>query len=214
MPAAALQVRAVEGDASLVEALREGDERAFLRLVERLHAPMLRFARGFLAAEAAAEDVVQDTWAVVLESLDRFEGRSTLKSWIFGILANLARTRAVREGRSVPLSALSGDDDGPAVDASEFLPQTHPRWPGHWARMPEAWPEQQLLSRETLQHLQGAIERLPQAQRTVIQLRDVDGWSAQEVCASLGITEVNQRVLLHRARSRVRRDLPRDRRAR
>jgi RNA polymerase sigma-70 factor (ECF subfamily) len=104
---------------------------------------------------------------------------------------------------------LTPEDDERAVDACEFLPQDHPRWPGHWARSPSAWPEQQLLAQETMELLRGAIDRLPQSQRTVIQLRDVEGWSAQEVCESLGVSEVNQRVLLHRARSRVRRELAR-----
>lgn len=209
MQAAALQVQAAEDDSALVAALRAGDERAFLGLVERLHGTMIRFARGFVGSDAAAEDVVQDTWAAVLERIDRFEGRCALRSWIFAIAANVARTRGARDGRTVPLSALAPDDSEPAVDASEFLPASHPRWPGHWARFPEAWPEQELLARETLDRLRDSIERLPQSQRSVIQLRDVEGWSAQEVCASLGVSEVNQRVLLHRARSRVRRDLAR-----
>jgi len=209
MPAAALQVQAFEEDSALVQVLRAGDERAFLGLVERLHAPMVRFARGFLGSEAAAEDVVQDTWAVVLESIHRFEGRSALRSWIFGILANQARTRATRDSRAVPLSSLAADDDSAAVDASEFHPNSHQRWAGHWARFPEPWPEQQLLAQETLQHLRAAIEGLPESQRAVIQLRDVEGWSAEEVCEALCVSEGNQRVLLHRARSRVRRELAR-----
>src|SRR5207248_5748912 len=115
----------------------------------------------------------QDSWAVVLESIQRFEGRSTLRSWIFGILANRARTRATRESRLVPLSSLAADDDTPAVDASEFHPDWHQRWAGHWASFPEPWPEQQLLSQETLEQMSAAIGRLPESQRAVIQLRDV-----------------------------------------
>lgn len=208
MPAAAPELEAPAQDAALVDALRSGDEGAFLKLVAALHAPMIRFARGFLG-EGTAEDVVQDTWAVVLQGIDRFEGRSALRSWIFGILANLARTRAVRDGRTVPLSALQPDDCDPAVDPSEFLSDLHPRWAGHWAKWPQPWPEQQLLSREALEHVRCAIERLPEGQRAVIQFRDVEGWSSEEVCEALGLSEVNQRVLLHRARSRVRREIAR-----
>ena len=209
MAAAASQVQTDSPDLGLAHALRSKDERAFLTLVERLHAPMVRFAAGFVGSEAVAEDVVQDTWAAVLQSIHGFEGRSALRSWIFAILANQARSRAVREGRSVPLSELASDDDCPAVEAGEFHPDSHPRWPGHWARFPEPWPEAQLLGREMLRHLADAIARLPESQRAVIQLRDVEGFSGPEVCASLGVSEVNQRVLLHRARSRVRRELAR-----
>lgn len=209
MSAAAPELQVLAQDSHLVEALRAGDERAFLGLVRSLHAAMIRFARGFLHSHATAEDVVQDTWAVVLEDIDRFEGRSTLRSWIFGILANLARTRATRDGRAIPLSALGPEQDEPAVDPAEFLSPTHPRWAGHWAKWPEPWPEEQLLSRETLAHVRDAIDRLPEGQRAVIQLRDVEGWSSQEVCESLGLSEINQRVLLHRARSRVRREIAR-----
>jgi RNA polymerase sigma-70 factor (ECF subfamily) len=206
---AAPELRAPAQDSALIEALRAGDERAFLDLVGNLHAGMVRFARGFVKTDAAAEDVVQDTWTVVLQDIDRFEGRSALRSWIFGILGNLARTRAAKDGRAVPLSALQPDDGEPAVDPSEFHPDSHPRWPGHWARAPEPWPEAQFLAREAAVHIQAAIERLPEGQRTVIRLRDVEGWSSQEVCEALGVSEVNQRVLLHRARSRVRREIAR-----
>jgi len=209
MPAGAPDLQAVVQDGPLVEALRAGDERAFVQLVERLHGGMVRFARGFVSGDTAAEDVVQDTWAAVLQGIDRFEGRSALGSWIFGILANLARTRAVRDARSVPLSALEADDAEPAVDPSEFLPASHPRWAGHWANYPEPWPEDQLLSRETQALIQDAIARLPQGQRAVLQLRDVEGWTSQEVCEALSVSEVNQRVLLHRARARVRREIAR-----
>lgn len=208
-----MSVTAVESqpmpDAALVEALRRGDEDAFLGLVARLHAPMLRFARGLSGSDAAAEDSVQDTWAAVLQNLHGFEGRSPVRSWIFGILANQARTRASRDGRVLPLSSLGADDDSPAVDPAEFLPDSHPRWPGHWVKWPEPWPDEQLLSREMVEQATRAIAALPEGQRAVIQLRDVEGWSAGEVCEALGLSEVNQRVLLHRARSRVRRDLDR-----
>jgi RNA polymerase sigma-70 factor, ECF subfamily len=209
MPSAAPDLQALAQDSPLVEALRAGDERAFLGLVGGLHSGMIRFARGFVHSDAAAEDVVQDTWAVVLEDIDRFEGRSTLRSWIFGILANLARTRATRDGRAIPLSALEPDQAESAVDAGEFLPSSHPRWAGHWAKWPEPWPEEQLLRREALAHVRDAIDRLPDGQRAVIQLRDVEGWSSQEVCEALALSDVNQRVLLHRARSHVRREIAR-----
>src|SRR5437763_1534722 len=209
VPAAAPEMQALAQDSALLEALRAGDERAFLELVESLHGGMVRFARGFVKTDAAAEDVVQDTWAVVLQDIDRFEGRSALRSWIFGILGNLARTRAAKDGRCVPLSALQPDDGEPAVDASEFHPDSHPRWAGHWAKAPEPWPEARLLSREALAYIRDAIERLPEGQRAVIRLRDVEGWTSQEVCEALGVSEVNQRVLLHRARSRVRREIAR-----
>jgi RNA polymerase sigma-70 factor, ECF subfamily len=209
MPAAAAELQALAQDSPLVEALRAGDERAFLGLVGSLHSAMIRFAQGFLHSHATAEDVVQDTWAVVLEDIDRFEGRSTLRSWIFAILANLARTRATRDGRAIPLSALEPDQGEPAVDPTEFLPPSHSRWAGHWAKWPEPWPEEQLLSREALAHVRDAIDRLPEGQRAVIQLRDVEGWSSQEVCEALGLSDVNQRVLLHRARSRVRSEIAR-----
>ena len=209
MSVAAPELHSPAQDAWIIEALRAGDERAFLELVASLHAAMLRFARGFVKTDAAAEDVVQDTWAVVLEDIDRFEGRSALRSWIFGILGNLARTRAAKDGRSVPLSALQPDDREPGVDPSEFHPDSHPRWAGHWAKAPEPWPEAQLLSREAAAHIRAAIDRLPEGQRAVIQLRDVEGWSSREVCEALGVSEVNQRVLLHRARSRVRREIAR-----
>jgi len=208
MPAPEREAIEVAQDSALVEALRAGDERAFLDLVGRLHGGLVRFALGFVRTQTAAEDVVQDAWAAVLQGIDRFEGRSTLRSWILGIVANLARTRAVGDRRSVPLSALQPDDER-AVEASEFLPDTHSRWAGHWARWPEPWPDQCLLSRETMQHVREAIDRLPQGQRAVIQLRDVEGCTAEEVCEALGLSEVNQRVLLHRARSRVRKEIAR-----
>ena len=164
MPAVAPEVLALAQDSALLEALRAGDERAFLELVESLHGGMVRFARGFVKTDTAAEDVVQDTWAVVLQDIDRFEGRSALRSWIFGILGNLARTRAAKDGRCVPLSALQPDDGESAVDPSEFHPDSHPRWAGHWAKAPEPWPEARLLSREALAYIRDAIERLPEGQ--------------------------------------------------
>ena len=198
-------------DLRLVEALRNGDEAAFVSVVDRYHPAMLRLARLYVRDHAVAEDVVQETWLGVLRALDRFEGRSSLKTWIFGILLNVARTRAARDAVSVPFSALfdgSGEREA-SVDPERFRPGGH-RWGGHWASSPARWdelPEERLLARETLSKVAEAIERLPPSQREVITLRDVEGWSAEEVCSLLAISETNQRVLLHRARTKVRRAL-------
>jgi RNA polymerase sigma-70 factor (ECF subfamily) len=192
----------------LVRALRNGDEAAFETLVERYHVALRRFALTFVRTSALADEVVQETWLGVIRGIRRFEGRSSLKTWIFQILANTAKTRAEREARAVPLSSLAGTgDDGHAVDPSRFLDDQHERWPGHWAAPPNRWdeqPEEALLGRETLAVLRDAIGALPPMQRRVIELRDVEGWSAEEVCDLLAISEANQRVLLHRARSKAR----------
>ena len=191
----------------LVAALRAGDQAAFMELVDRYGPSMLRLAMIYVRNRAVAEDVVQDAWVGVLRGIDSFEGRSSLKTWIFRILTNTAKTRAQREGRSVPFSALGGDEDEPAVEPDRFLPPDHPRWPGHWASPPSGWagiPEEKLVGKETLGVIARAIDALPAAQREVITLRDVEGWSAGETASVLGLTEVNQRVLLHRARSKVR----------
>ena len=195
----------------LIEALRRGDEAAFLSLVTMHYAAMLRLAQMYVGARAVAEEVIQDTWVGVLQGLDRFEGRSSLKTWIFRILLNRARTRAQRENRSIPFSAVFNDSEPsePAVDPSTFRP-SEDQYPGHWLTPPSGWdalPEERLLSHETRQQIDTALTTLPPAQREVITLRDIDGWSASEVCDYLGISEANQRVLLHRARSRVRREL-------
>lgn len=195
----------------LIEALRRGDETAFLSLVTMHYAAMLRLAQMYVGSRAVAEEVIQDTWVGVLKGLDRFEGRSSLKTWIFRILLNRARTRAQRENRSIPFSALFSDSEPsePAVDPGAFR-QSEDQYPGHWLTPPSGWdalPEERLLSRETRQQIDTALTTLPPAQREVITLRDIDGWSASEVCDYLDISEANQRVLLHRARSRVRREL-------
>jgi RNA polymerase sigma-70 factor, ECF subfamily len=196
-------------EAQLVEALRRGDEAAFAALVERYHASLARLAATFVRSGAVAEEVVQETWLSVLRGIDRFEGRSSLKTWVFRILVNTAKTRAVREGRVVPFSSLADDAEpgGPAVDSDRFLGPHHPEWPGHWDAPPASWenvPESRLLGREALDLVARAIEELPDAQRQVITLRDVQGFPADEVCSLLELSEGNQRVLLHRARSRVR----------
>ncbi len=196
----------------LLDALRGGDERAFARLVDELTGPMRRLARTFVSTPAVADEVVQETWLAVLEGLDRFEGRSSLKTWIFRILANRAITRGQRERRSVPFSSLfDPGPDEPAVDPDRFLPSGY-AWTGGWAGFPRAWdgiPEDRLVSNETMGVVARAIEALPPGQRAVITMRDVQGFESREACNVLGISETNQRVLLHRARGRVRRALER-----
>lgn len=201
-------------DAAFLQALRNGDETAFASLVNRYHASLLRLAMAFVPSQAIAEEVVQETWIGVLEGLSRFEGRSSLKTWIFRILTNQAKTRGVRESRSVPFSPLGNEGDdpqAPAVDPSRF--QSSGYWIDHWASPPNSWeaktPERLLLSKECGQQMEKAIEALPPTQRQVLVLRDLDELSSEEVCNILGISETNQRVLLHRARSRVRRALER-----
>ena len=192
-------------DARLVEGLRRGKEEAFLALVRRHQHSMLRVASTFVSSAAVAEEVVQEAWLGVLHGLDGFQGRSSLRSWIFGILTNCARSRGVREARSAPFSSFtSPDEDEPAVDPSRFLGADHPRWPGHWASPPEQWAEEKLATKETVEFVRQAIGGLPPAQKQVITLRDVEGWTSTETCEALGVSEANQRVLLHRARSKVR----------
>jgi len=202
-----------DDERALIAALRRGDEPAFVALVDSYGPSLLRLSRTFVRDRAVAEEVVQETWLAVLDGIDRFEGRSSLKTWIFQILRNRARTRAVRESRSAPFSALAGDDDDDeaAVDADRFRGEGH-RWVGHWAAAPADWsrlPEQRLLGREALERVREAIVMLPPRQAEIIVLRDVEGWEPAEVCAALGITDGNQRILLHRARSKVRAALER-----
>jgi RNA polymerase sigma-70 factor (ECF subfamily) len=196
-------------DAQLVAALRAGDEDAFRMLVREWHSSLLRVAQIFVPSRAIAEEVVQEAWLRVLGAIDRFEGRSSLKTWVFRILVNTAKTRAQREGRSLPFSALNDPARVPeaAVDPDRFLPEDHERFPGHWSVPPRELPEERLLAAETRERITAAIDALPPAQRAVISLRDVQGWTSDEVCNALDLTEVNQRVLLHRARARVRQAL-------
>jgi RNA polymerase sigma-70 factor (ECF subfamily) len=203
----ASMVVAPDRERALVVALKRGDEAAFLELVDRHHALMVRVAQGYVRSRAVAEEVAQEAWLGVLHGISNFESRSTLKTWIFRIVVNRAKTRAERERRTVPFSAFEGPEDESAVEPSRFLDAHHPRWAGHWAQSPQRWdelPEDCLLSRETLALAREAIDELPARQREIILLRDVDGWSPDEVCDALGLSEGNQRVLLHRARSRVR----------
>ena len=190
-------------------ALRAGDEAAFLALVRRHNAAMVRVAQIYVGSRATAEEVAQDAWVGVLKGLDRFEGRSSLKTWLFRIVTNLAKTRAVREGRTIPLSALRTPENvpEPALEPERFRADDDPRWPGHWASKPSEWPEERLLAAETTAIVASAIDALPPSQRAVITLRDVEGWSAEDVCNALELAETNQRVLLHRARSKVRKAL-------
>jgi len=162
-----------------------------------------------VSRDALAEEVVQETWLAVLTGIARFEGRSSVKTWIFKILANRAKTRAIREKRTINFSELGDplEPGQPAVDPARFLPASHPIWPGHWASPLENWSasaEDAVIGREMMGVLQRALDRLPPAQRVVVALRDVHGWPAAEVCEVLGLSEANQRVLLHRARSRLR----------
>jgi RNA polymerase sigma-70 factor (ECF subfamily) len=201
------QVEAAE--AELVDALRARQESAFAALVQEHHPSILRVARLYVSSPATAEEVAQETWLAVINGIDRFEGRSTLKTWIFRILTNIARTRGQRDARSVPFSSLGEDASEPAVDPDRFAPAGE-RWAGHWKSYPDRWdtvPEERLVGAEARSCVQRAIDRLPPTQRQVITLRDVEGWEPEEVCSALEISETNQRVLLHRARSKVRQAL-------
>jgi len=199
-------------DVLLVDALRAGDEAAFAEIVGRHGAVMLRVARLYVPTRAIAEEVVQEAWLGVLTGIERFEGRASFKTWLFRILTNVAKTRAEREGRSVPFSSLAQAElgaDEAAVDPDRFIPQGE-RWASYWASSPRPFgnaPEQQLLSSETVAIVQRAIEMLPDVQRAVITMRDVAGFESEDVCESLQLSESNQRVLLHRARSKVRQAL-------
>jgi RNA polymerase sigma-70 factor, ECF subfamily len=186
----------METDVSLLHRLRDGDEQAFSVLVTRYHSPMLGLALSFVSSRAVAEEVVQDTWLAVLRGIGRFEERSSLRTWLFTILVNRARTTGVREARSVPVA-----DAGPAVDASRFGPS------GAWAAPPEHWIEEaenRVDAVKLTELLRGGLDGLPARQREVVLLRDVEGLSSSEVCEVLTISEANQRVLLHRGRSKLR----------
>jgi RNA polymerase sigma-70 factor (ECF subfamily) len=199
---------AEQDDERLVAALLAGDEQAFAALVDRHGRAMLRVAMAYVPSHAVAEEVVQETWIAVMRGLGGFEGRSSLKTWIFRILTHVAMRGGSRERRSVPFAALAAAEDAnePSVDPDRFLPADHEMFAGHWLVPPTRWPspEEGVLSDETRAVIVAAIEQLPKAQRTVIGLRDIEGWSSEEVSAALEIAPGNQRILLHRARSRVR----------
>lgn len=195
------------GDASLLGEARAGGREAFGALVARHGGPLQRFVRLFLKDPATAEEVAQDAWLAALEGLEAFEGRSSFRTWLFRIAANRARSRAVRDGRTVPFSALdpAGEEDG--------VPPGRFREGGHWSEPPADWrdesPERLAVLAETRGEIEAAIAALPEGQRAVIVLRDVEGMETGEICNLLGVTETNQRVLLHRARTRVRAALER-----
>jgi RNA polymerase sigma-70 factor (ECF subfamily) len=194
-------------DDALVTGLRAGDEATFARLVDAWSASMVRLARSYVSTMDSADEVVQDTWLAVIQGVEAFEGRASLKSWVYRILVNKAKNRGVRESRTVPWSGVSPDaeDAGPTVDPSRFQ-DANGDYPGHWREFPAPWPtpEDALLAGEVRQVIGEALDTLPARQRTVLTLRDIDGHSSAEVCAMLEITAENQRVLLHRARAAVR----------
>lgn len=195
----------VTEETDLLSALRRGDEAAFISLVERYHAKMVRLALGFVGDAMVAEEVAQEAWLGVLRGVGRFEGRSSLQTWLFTILANCARSRARREKRTVSFSAFFGEEDvESAVEPERF--QQEGRWRDHWLHFPASWselPEERILAQETLERVRQAIDGLPPNQRTVVLLRDVEGLSAAEACNVLQVSESNQRVLLHRGRAKV-----------
>ena len=194
----------------LARALRQRDEAAFDRLLDRLHSPMLRLAQGYVRSREDAEEVVQDTWLAALSGIERFQGRSSLKTWLFRILVYRARTRGKREARTVPFSALAAPDGGgPDGSRAEAQPGDLPRagtelFLSEEMHRTRNGPEAELLGAELRRQVEDAVRELPTRQREVITLRDMEGWPAEEVCELLGLSEANQRVLLHRARVRVR----------
>ena len=193
----------------LLRALRRHDEAAFAALVDAHGSWMLRTARSFVGSRAVAEEVVQETWLSALRALDRFEGRSSLRTWLFTILANAARRQAARENRSISVSDLARREvaAGNSELADRLFDGSHPRWPHAWTTVVAAWdrlPEQQLLAGEIREAIETAVDELPSAQRIVFSLRDLEGWTAEEVCNALSISNSNQRVLLHRGRLKVR----------
>ena len=211
-----VRIRAVSGrgvasshDLEMIQSLLDGDEMTFMSLVDQHQSTMLRIAQMYVSSRAVAEEVVQEAWIGILKGLSTFEGRASLRTWMYRIVTNLAKTRGVREGRTLPFSALSGDSDDDPVDPAWFQGSAD-RFPGGWRSFPDDWrgiPEDRLIGSETLDHITLAMESMPPMQAEVVRLRDVLGWSSEEVCNALELTETNQRVLLHRGRSRIRRDL-------
>jgi RNA polymerase sigma-70 factor (ECF subfamily) len=199
------QSSAIPRDEDLVARLRDGDEAAFRDIVRGMHRALSRVALAFVGDAAAAEEVVQETWVAVVAQIDRFEQRSSLRTWIGSILANRAKTRAVRDKRSIPFSSLS-TEDGEPVEPERFGAL------GTWSAPPRRWdsgPESLALRKEAREAIERELARLPESQRTVVVLRDLEGWSSEEVCNVLGVSETNQRVLLHRGRMKLRAALER-----
>jgi RNA polymerase sigma-70 factor, ECF subfamily len=197
---------ATTAETELLARLRAGDEQAFEELVARLYGTMLTIARTYVKDRAVAEEVVQEAWLGVIGGLERFEGRSSLKTWILSILVNKAKTRGTREARTVPFASLAPEDHAPAVEPERFR-GPHEQYTGGWRSFPANWnaaASTVVEDRETIRVAMRAIADLPLTQQTVIRMRDVEGYTSQEVCATLDVSEANQRVLLHRARSRVR----------
>ena len=200
---------ALTEEAVLIQRLRAGDETAFTEMVNQYHGALIRLALAHVSDRSVAEEVVQDVWMAVLEGIDRFEGRSSLKTWVFSILTNKAKTRGVRESRSIAMSALSAEGeegDDPTVDPSRF--RTNGHWKDYWTDYPQSWdegtPERRLLEKEGAGLLEQAIAALPSRLKQVLIMRDVEGLDSKDVCVLLSISEANQRVLLHRARGKVR----------
>ena len=219
-------VMAIEDDAgplpsdeAVVSRLRAGDEAMFALVLDTWSPGLRRLARGYVTTDASADEVVQDTWVAVIRGLDGFEGRSALRTWVYRILVNTAKTRAVREARTVPSEELFAGDTGPTVDPARFRGSGSPgrrSWnpfqrqgdpaAGTWLNPPAAWPspESSAVARETRTEIARALAELPERQRIVVALRDADGWSSEEVCEIMGISAGNQRVLLHRGRAALR----------
>jgi RNA polymerase sigma-70 factor (ECF subfamily) len=197
---------AAASDEEVVAALRAGDERTFRELFERSYPMMKRVARGYVSSDAVAEEIVQETWMAIVTGIERFEGRSALGTWMFSILTNQAKSHSARERRALPFSSVPhADVQEPAVDPDRFQKDDE-AWPGHWATPPRPWqkPERRLLSLEAREQLKEALAQLPERQRLIVALRDIEGLSAEEVCDLLDLSHANQRVLLHRGRSRLR----------
>ena len=205
-PALATGASSWGADEQIVSALRAGDENVFREVYERNYPVMKRVARGYVDSDAVAEEIVQETWMAIVKGIGRFERRSALGTWIFSILINQAKSHNARERRALPLSSVATTgDEGPVLDMDRFQKDDE-AWPGHWATPPRPWqkPERRLLSLEARAQLKQALTELPDRQRVIVGLRDIEGLSAEEVCELLELTQENQRVLLHRGRSRLR----------
>lgn len=199
-----------DDESSLVTSLRAGDERAFAALVDRHTPQLLRVARGYVRTNEAAEEVVQETWIALIKGIDKFEGRSSLRTWLFTVMINIAKTRGIRDRRTVDAElAASG---GATVDPARFRPASDPDWPGHWkdrsapSPFPDT-PEGSVLGAEFIALARRELDKLPDRQRTVVTLRDMMGFDSGEVCELLGLSVANQRVLLHRGRAAIRQAL-------